>query len=284
MSSSPNTASGASRKSTPAASGGTRELSQTGSSHLATVVPVMRRPCVLVASGVAVAAAALAAPALAAAPRELTLSSGWERRVAPAAPAEPQPAPPEETAPDGVGPAIPATAAGVAAQAPGEWQPARVPSVFDTRALPALYPGQVRRYRVSFRGPRHSARVQLAAALRERPPQRGRVPERAPHRAQRRSLYAVHGRGPRPAAGAAERARRDRRRAQGPGPARGLVELERDRPAGEAGARRAGAHRGPWDDVARELPRAGARLPGRARSSTGCSSAVAPAPSRHRST
>ena len=113
----------------------------------------MRRPCVLVASGVAVAAAVLAAPALAAAPREVTLSSGWELRVAPAAPAEPQPPPPEETAPEGAGPAIPATAAGVAAQAPGDWQPTQVPSVFDTRALPSLYPGQVRRYRVSFRGP-----------------------------------------------------------------------------------------------------------------------------------
>ena len=48
---------------------------------------VMRRPCVLVASGVALAAAALAAPALAAAPRELTLSRGWEVRVAVAPPA-----------------------------------------------------------------------------------------------------------------------------------------------------------------------------------------------------
>ena len=82
----------------------------------------MRRPRVLVASGVALAAAALAAPALAAPPRELTLSSGWEVRVAAAAPAEPQPPPPEETAPEGAGPALPATAAGVAAQAPGEWQ------------------------------------------------------------------------------------------------------------------------------------------------------------------
>ena len=97
----------------------------------------------------------------------------------------------------------------------------RVPSVFDTRALPSLYPGQVRRYRVSFQRPAHPARVQLAAALRERPPQRDRVPERAPHRAQRRSLHAVHARGARPAAGAAERARGDRRRAQGPGAARG---------------------------------------------------------------
>ena len=124
-SSSPNTASGASRKSTPAASGGTRELCQTGSSHLATVVPVMRRPCVLVASGVA---ARCGRPGRAGARRgrraSMTLSSGWELRVAPAAPAEPQPAPPEETAPEGAGPAIPATAAGVAAQAPGEWQPA----------------------------------------------------------------------------------------------------------------------------------------------------------------
>ena len=113
----------------------------------------MRRPFVLVASGVALSAAALAAPALAAAPRELTLSSGWEVRMDVAAPAEPQPAPPEETAPEGAGPALPATAAGVAAQAPGEWQAAQVPSVFDTRALPSLYPGQVRRYRLSFSGP-----------------------------------------------------------------------------------------------------------------------------------
>jgi Glycosyl hydrolases family 2, TIM barrel domain/Glycosyl hydrolases family 2 len=113
----------------------------------------MRGPCVLVASGVALAAAGLAAPALAAPPREQTLSSGWELQKTAAAPAEPQPAPPEETAPEGAGPAIPATAAGVAAQAPGEWQQTTVPSVFDTRALPSLYPGQVRRYRVSFRGP-----------------------------------------------------------------------------------------------------------------------------------
>src|SRR5215210_6003583 len=151
--STPNTASGASRNSTPAATGGTRELCQTGSPHLATVMPVIRRPCVLVASGVALATAALPAAAMAAPPREQTLSSGWEVRVAAAAPAEPQPAPPEETAPEGAGPAIRATPAGVAAQAPGEWQPAQVPSVFDTRALPSLYPGQVRRYRVSFRGP-----------------------------------------------------------------------------------------------------------------------------------
>ena len=102
----------------------------------------------------AAALIALAAPAAALAqPRERALSSGWEMRLEAAAPAPPQEAPPEETAPVGAGPAAPATAAGLAAQSPGEWERTRVPSVFETRALPSLYPGQVRRYRVSFKGP-----------------------------------------------------------------------------------------------------------------------------------
>jgi hypothetical protein len=112
----------------------------------------MRRvaPFVIVLAALAVPAAALAAPA---APRERTLSSGWEIRVEPAAPAPPQEAPPEETAPDAVGSSAPRTGPGRGAQAPGDWHPARVPGVFDTRALPSLYPGVVRRYRVSFTGP-----------------------------------------------------------------------------------------------------------------------------------
>ena len=52
--------------------------------------------------------------------------------------------------------------------------PARVPSVFDARALASLYPGSVRRYRVDFKGPRHAARLPLAdrasRASAERPP------------------------------------------------------------------------------------------------------------------
>jgi Glycosyl hydrolases family 2, TIM barrel domain/Glycosyl hydrolases family 2 len=104
----------------------------------------------------AAALIALAAPAAALAqgapPRERTLSGGWEMRVEPAAPAPPQEAPPEETA-EGEAPATPATAPGLVAQAPGEWKRTKVPSVFDSRALPSLYPGQVRRYRVSFQGP-----------------------------------------------------------------------------------------------------------------------------------
>ena len=99
----------------------------------------------LLAAGPAAAAAAL--------PAKRTLTSGWEVRVDPAAPAPPQEAPPEETAPEEAGAAGPRTPSGVAAQAPGPWQPTTVPSVFDTRALPALYPGSVRRYRLAFRGP-----------------------------------------------------------------------------------------------------------------------------------
>jgi len=117
----------------------------------------MRRPSVPAAFPIAIAAALLAAgapsSAQAAPPRERALSEGWEMRTEVGAPAPPQEAPPEETAPESAAPSAPATAAGLAAQVPGDWSPTSVPSVFDTRALPELYPGQVRRYRVSFRGP-----------------------------------------------------------------------------------------------------------------------------------
>jgi hypothetical protein len=100
---------------------------------------------------------ALAAPAAALAqgplPRERTLSDGWEMRAEAAAPAPPQQPPPEETAPESAKPAAAATGAPLAAQSPGDWQRTQVPSVFEAKALPSLYPGQVRRYRVSFQGP-----------------------------------------------------------------------------------------------------------------------------------
>ena len=111
---------------------------------------LMRRPVLI-----AIALLGLTAPpALGqATPSERVLSGGWQMRVEPSTPAPPQEAPPEETAPEAARPSAPPTAAGRAAQAPGEWRSARVPGVFDTRALAALYPGVVRRYRVSFRGP-----------------------------------------------------------------------------------------------------------------------------------
>jgi Glycosyl hydrolases family 2, TIM barrel domain/Glycosyl hydrolases family 2 len=111
----------------------------------------LRRTLLAAAIGcLALPCSALAADAR---PVASTLSSGWEVRVEPAAPAPPQIAPPEETAAEGVPPPAPATPAGRAAQAPGEWRPARVPSVVDARAMPSLYPGVVRRYRLRFQGP-----------------------------------------------------------------------------------------------------------------------------------
>ncbi|HEU0022998.1 MAG TPA: hypothetical protein VFQ12_00105, partial [Thermoleophilaceae bacterium] len=103
----------------------------------------------------AVGAVALAAPggALARPPKEVPLSSGWEVRAVPAAPAEPQQPPPEETAPEDAEPSAPPTPPGRAAGAAGSWNPVRVPSVFDSRALAPLFPGGVRRYRLSFTGP-----------------------------------------------------------------------------------------------------------------------------------
>lgn len=113
----------------------------------------MRVALPLVTALAVAAAAAPAASAQSGVPGERPLSSGWEMRVEPAAPAPPQQPPPEETAPEAARPSAPPTPAGRAAQSAGTWRPARVPSVFDTRALPALYPGSVRRYRVRFEGP-----------------------------------------------------------------------------------------------------------------------------------
>src|SRR5215213_2992625 len=62
-----------------------------------------------------------AALAQRAVPAEHTLSSGWEMRVEAAAPAEPQPAPPEETEPDAEGSSARLSPPGRAAQSDGPW-------------------------------------------------------------------------------------------------------------------------------------------------------------------
>ncbi|HZG47980.1 MAG TPA: glycoside hydrolase family 2 TIM barrel-domain containing protein [Thermoleophilaceae bacterium] len=111
-----------------------------------------RRPAIAICAWL-LASACAAAPAAGAPPPAQTLTQGWEVRVEAAAPAPRQPPPPEETAPGAAAPTSAATPAGPAAQGDGEWRPARVPGVFDTRALPSLYPGQVRRYRLRFTGP-----------------------------------------------------------------------------------------------------------------------------------
>ena len=142
-SSTPNTASGASRNSTPAAIGGTGELCQTRSSHLATVVALMRRvpvlTCVRRRARRAGRGAGAAAP-----PRERDAVE----RMGDAHGARPPPrrrstAPPEETAPEGAGPAAPRhrrPARPPRRRASGS--PTQVPSVFDTRALPVALSGR----------------------------------------------------------------------------------------------------------------------------------------------
>ena len=110
----------------------------------------MRRAAAVISAFLILPSAASAADAL---PRAAPLSSGWEVRVEQSDAAPSQPAPPLETAPDDAPPSAPPTPAGRAAQTAGDWRPADVPSVFEARALPSLYPGTVRSYRVRFRGP-----------------------------------------------------------------------------------------------------------------------------------
>jgi beta-galactosidase/beta-glucuronidase len=113
----------------------------------------MVRALALGAAFVAVPPAAAVAADL---PRAQTLSSGWEMRGQPAAPAPPQAPPPVEGHPEGV-PGAPAAAArsarGHVSQAPRQWTSVTVPSVFNTRAVASEYAGDVRRYRLRFEGP-----------------------------------------------------------------------------------------------------------------------------------
>jgi beta-galactosidase/beta-glucuronidase len=92
------------------------------------------------------------APAAAAAPRPMPLSSGWEVRDQAGDPAAPQPPPPEESA-ESEQPSAPVAPPTQDPSQNFNWRGATVPSVFDSQALAPLYPGQVRRYRIRFRGP-----------------------------------------------------------------------------------------------------------------------------------
>jgi hypothetical protein len=116
-------------------------------------MPSARR---LVSAPLALAAVVLLAGPAAAAPRAIGLTGGWEARDRPGDAAAPQPPPPEGDAggEEVSGPVAPPT------QDPSQvfaWRPAAVPGVFDTVARPELYPGQVRQYRLRFRGPRAPA-------------------------------------------------------------------------------------------------------------------------------
>jgi hypothetical protein len=113
----------------------------------------MSRPRSIRGAFLACGLLSLLLPAAAAAdpPHGMTLSRGWEVRSERAAPAPPQQPPPEESAPEANKPGSPVVRAR-ASQA-SRYEPTQVPSVFDTHALPELYPGSVHRYRLRFRGP-----------------------------------------------------------------------------------------------------------------------------------
>jgi beta-glucuronidase len=107
-----------------------------------------------VALGCALFLPGTAAAQLIGLPRASTLSRGWEMREEPAKPGEPQQAPPEEGAPENAPPpGPPISPPAQAAQANERWHSVQVPGVFDSRAIARDYPGEVRRYRLSFTGP-----------------------------------------------------------------------------------------------------------------------------------
>jgi hypothetical protein len=99
-------------------------------------------------------AAAAAAPAKEAdeVPKPVQLRTGWEIRDVSAAPAQPQPKPPEEGQPSAVG-ASTDLLRSRASQAPSDWRPARVPGVFQGRARAAFFGGSVKLYRLRFLAP-----------------------------------------------------------------------------------------------------------------------------------
>jgi len=94
----------------------------------------------------------LASAAGAAPPRAQTLARGWEVRDQANDPAAPQQPPPEESA-EGEAPSSPVTGPTQDATQNFSFRAATVPGVFDPRVRAQLYPGEVRRYRLRFRGP-----------------------------------------------------------------------------------------------------------------------------------
>ena len=88
----------------------------------------------------------------AAAPRAKALAGGWEVRDQGNDPAAPQQPPPEESA-EGEAPSAPVTGPTRDPSQSFRFRPTAVPSVFDAKVRPELYAGEVRRYRLRFRGP-----------------------------------------------------------------------------------------------------------------------------------
>jgi beta-galactosidase/beta-glucuronidase len=106
------------------------------------------------ALALALAALLVAASAAGAAPpRQRTIDSGWQARDQKNDPTKPQEAPPEESGGEGEAPSAPQTGPTQDPSQNFSFRHATVPSVFDTTGKASLYPGEVRRYRLRFRGP-----------------------------------------------------------------------------------------------------------------------------------
>ena len=134
-------------------------------------------------------------------------AKGWEVRDVAGDQAEAQPAPPEESA-EGEDSESPVITPG---QDPAAVLPVaehrRSPRCSTRRVKPALYPGEVRSYRLRVHGPEDPARLQLADRVRRGAPVGRRLPEREAHRRRPRRLHAFRAARPRPAPRPAERAR-----------------------------------------------------------------------------
>ena len=105
---------------------------------------------VVLAAGVCLPASASAATAP---PQPIQLGSGWQIRDAVAPPAQPQPAPPDESE-EGNETPNPVTVGDPTKESNTDWRPVRVPSVFATDAAPELFGGTVKVYRLRFTAPR----------------------------------------------------------------------------------------------------------------------------------
>jgi beta-glucuronidase len=86
-------------------------------------------------------------------PHGKTIDGGWQVRDQKNDPSAPQSAPPEESGGEGEAPSAPGIGPTQDPSQNFSFHSATVPSVFDPTPRASLYPGEVQRYRLRFRGP-----------------------------------------------------------------------------------------------------------------------------------
>src|SRR3954447_17140225 len=100
------------------------------------------------ATAALLASASIAGAAL---PHRRTIDSGWQVRDQKNDPSKPQQAPPDESG--GEAPSAPPTGPTMDPNQNFTFHRTAVPNVFDPIVRASVYPGEVRRYRLRFRGP-----------------------------------------------------------------------------------------------------------------------------------